>query len=85
LKNEEDEQFDRRLHLHLERSEASTETFDVDSLCNQFYRGLANVNQDFREITKMITPGHLRITLHDFGTGPFAARDIRIKNRYIAE
>jgi UV DNA damage repair endonuclease len=41
------------------------------------------VNQDFREISKMITPHHVRVTLHPHGTEMFASRDIRVKNRYV--
>ncbi len=84
IQNEEDQQFNRQLHLHLERSEGSTAMLDETSLHDAFYQGLMRVNQDFREITKMITPQHVKITLHAYGSGPFANRDIRIKNRYIA-
>jgi phenylacetate-CoA ligase len=84
IQNEEDEQFNRRLHLHLERSEGSVESLDESWLHQVFYNGLMRVNQDFREITKMIVPEQVRVTLHVYGTGPFAGRDIRIKNRYVA-
>ena len=84
IDNEEDAQFNRCLHLHLERSEGSAEPFDETHLHATFYNGLTQVNQDFREITKMITPQHVRVTLYPYGTGPFANRDIRIKNRYVA-
>ena len=75
----EDAQFNRLLHLHLEQAEGSTEI--LGDLHGVFYEGLARVNQDFREITKMITPQHVRVTLHPYGTGPFAGRDIRVKSR----
>jgi phenylacetate-CoA ligase len=84
IQNVEDEQLNRQLHLHLERSEGSTEPLEESHLHEIFYNGLIQVNQDFREITKMITPQHLRITLHPYAMGPFANRDIRIKNRYVA-
>lgn len=84
IQNEEDDRFNRRLRLHLERSQTSTELLDESRLHELFYNGLIRVNQDFREITKMITPQQVCVTLHDYGAGPFATRDIRIKNRYIA-
>jgi phenylacetate-CoA ligase len=84
IQNEEDAQFNRRLHLHLERSEGSAEPLDESHLHEVFYNGLIQVNQDFREITKMITPQHVCVTLYAYGTGPFAGRDIRIKSRYVA-
>jgi phenylacetate-CoA ligase len=84
IQNEEDKQFNRQLHLHLERSEGSAEPLDESKLHDIFYSGLMQVNQDFREITKMITPQQVRVTLYSYGEGPFANRDIRIKNRYVA-
>lgn len=82
IQNVEDAQFNRMLHLHLEQAEGSAEAFgDLHSI---FYDGLLRVNQDFREISKMITPLHVKVTLYPYGTGPFAGRDIRIKSRYVA-
>ena len=82
IQNVEDAQFNRLLYLHLEQAEGSTEI--LGDLHGVFYDGLARVNQDFREITKMITPQHVRVTLYPYGTGPFASRDIRVKSRYIS-
>jgi phenylacetate-CoA ligase len=78
----EDLEFNQILHLHLEQSEGSRE--ELGDLQAIFYEGLVRVNQDFREITKMISPRHVRATLHPYGQGPFAGRDIRVKSRYIA-
>lgn len=83
IKNEENEKFDRLLHIHLERAEGSSEPLDESKLHGAMFSGLMCVNQDFREISKMITPAQVRVTLHPYGTGPFAGRDIRIKSRYI--
>lgn len=81
IQNVEDEKFNRLLHLHLEQAEGSME--DLGDLHDVFYEGLARVNQDFREITKMITPEQVRTTIYAYGTGPFASRDIRVKSRYV--
>ena len=81
IQNVEDAQFNRQLHLHLEQAEGSTE--NLGDLHDVFYAGLARVNQDFREITKMITPAQVAVTLHPYGTGPFAGRDIRVKSKYV--
>ena len=48
------------------------------------FAGLVRVNQDFREVTRMFQPSQVKVTVHEFETGPFAGRDIRIKNNYIA-
>jgi phenylacetate-CoA ligase len=81
IQNVEDEHFNRLLHVHLEQAEGSIE--ELGDLHDVFYDGLARVNQDFREITKMITPLHVRVTLHAYGKGPFEGRDIRVKSRYV--
>jgi phenylacetate-CoA ligase len=82
IQNVEDEQFNRLLQIHLEESEAGTE--ELGDLHDVFYEGLIRVNQDFREISKMITPQQVRVTVHPYGQGPFAGRDIRVKSRYVA-
>jgi phenylacetate-CoA ligase len=82
IQNVEDEQFNRLLHLHLEQAEGSGE--ELGDLHDVFYDGLVRVNQDFREITKMITPHHVRVTIYPYGKGPFEGRDIRVKSRYVA-
>jgi phenylacetate-CoA ligase len=82
IQNVEDERFNRLLQIHLEQAEAGTE--DLGDLHDVFYEGLIRVNQDFREISKMITPQQVRVTIHAYAQGPFAGRDIRVKSRYIA-
>jgi phenylacetate-CoA ligase len=82
IQNVEDERFNRLLDLHVEQAEGSSE--ELGDLHDVFYDGLARVNQDFREITKMITRDQVRVTLHPYGKGPFEIRDIRVKSRYIA-
>jgi phenylacetate-CoA ligase len=82
IQNVEDEKFNRLLHLHIEQAEGSTE--ELGDLHDVFYDGLVRVNQDFREITKMITREQVRVTLYAYAQGPFAVRDIRVKSRYVA-
>ena len=45
---------------------------------------MIRVNQDFREVTKMFDRSQIQIFLYEYETGPFAGRDVRIKNKYIA-
>ena len=49
------------------------------------FDGLCRVNQDFREVTKMFDRSCVEIEIHEFETGPFKERDIRIKNKYVAQ
>jgi hypothetical protein len=43
------------------------------------------VNQDFREVTRMFDRSAVRIEAYPYMTGPFANRDIRIKNKYLLD
>jgi phenylacetate-CoA ligase len=45
---------------------------------------LIRVNQDFREVTKMFDRSQVQVFLYEYEDGPFAGRDVRIKNKYIA-
>jgi phenylacetate-coenzyme A ligase PaaK-like adenylate-forming protein len=82
----EDEAIDRRLKICLETVKnlpiplASTE-----KLHQVIFEGLCRVNQDFREVTKIFDPSCVEIQIYEFETGPFKERDIRIKNRYVAQ
>ena len=64
----------------ISNSRATTE-FPGD-LHDVFYNGLIRVNQDFREISKIITPQHARVA-SSICQCSFAGRDIRVKNRYV--
>ena len=50
-----------------------------------FFAGLCRVNQDFREVTKMFERSCLEIEIYGFEEGPFSERDIRVKNKYVAQ
>jgi phenylacetate-CoA ligase len=80
----EDEQINRRLKVHLETVRTVSAALpDVEQLRDIFFDGLCRTNQDFREVSKMFDRTSLEIEIHEFETGPFAGRDIRVKNRYI--
>jgi phenylacetate-CoA ligase len=78
----EDEQINRRLRIHLETVKGFQGVLP-DGLRDLFFDGLCEGNQDFREVTKMFERDCVEIEVHEFETGPFAGRDIRVKNRYI--
>jgi len=83
LASYEDEQLNRRLRIHLE----TVKTFAgklPDNLRDLFFDGLCACNQDFREVTRMFDRDCIEIQVHEFETGPFAGRDIRVKNKYIS-
>jgi phenylacetate-CoA ligase len=49
-----------------------------------FFEQLAKVNQDFREARRMLNNEELIVLqLYEFGKGPFANADVRIKARYV--
>ncbi|QKK07722.1 MAG: CoF synthetase [Planctomycetota bacterium] len=79
---ERDERLDPVLRVMLERSRGSAaET--PGGLSERLYEAIAAVNQDFREVTRMFGPERIVVEVFAFGEGPFAARDIRVKQRYI--
>jgi phenylacetate-CoA ligase len=84
LASYEDEQINRRLKIRLETVKDFSSTLP-DSLRDLFFAGLCKCNQDFREVTRMFDRECIEVEVHAFETGPFAGRDIRVKNRYIAD
>jgi phenylacetate-coenzyme A ligase PaaK-like adenylate-forming protein len=83
LSSYEDQQINRRLKIHLETVKDFSGELP-EGLRDLFFDGLCSCNQDFREVTKMFDRSCVTIEIHAFETGPFAGRDIRVKNRYIA-
>jgi phenylacetate-CoA ligase len=85
LRGREDERLTSHLEIHFERRRgAAIELPDPDRLFEIVFAGLMRVNQDFREVTRMFNRSQVSVIVHDHETGPFAGRDIRIKNNYIA-
>jgi phenylacetate-CoA ligase len=54
-------------------------------LHRKLFEGLCRVNPDFREVTRMFNPSCVEIETYGFEQGPFSQRDIRIKNKYVAQ
>lgn len=55
----------------------------VAELARLLYERLKDVNQDFREVSKLFGPDAIEVEVHENGTGPFATRDRRVKERYV--
>ena len=85
LKVIEDEQLKNKLQVHLELSKNRSDRLrpEIENLQELIFNGLIRVNQDFREVTKMFDRDQVQLFLYEYETGPFAGRDIRIKNKYI--
>ncbi|MEP7028235.1 MAG: CoF synthetase, partial [Candidatus Eisenbacteria bacterium] len=82
----EDQEARRQLEIRLELvAEPSQTVPDPAWIRDAFYDGLADANQDFREVRRMFPREALAISIHPFGTGPFAGADDRIKRKYIAD
>ena len=84
LSSYEDEQINRRLKIHLETAKGFR-TELPQNLRDLFFDGLCASNQDFREVTKMFDRSCIEVEVHAFETGPFEGRDVRVKNKYIAD
>jgi len=84
IMSQEDSELKRTLLIHLEKMKNDQADLpNLDDLHEIFFTELCRVNQDFREVTKMFDKTCVKINLHDFETGVFAGRDIRVKNKYI--
>ncbi|HJP92319.1 MAG TPA: hypothetical protein VJ875_10215 [Pyrinomonadaceae bacterium] len=82
----EDEAINRRLKIRLETvKDLPSSLAPPEQLHQLIFDGLCRVNQDFREVTKMFDRSCLEIEIYAFETGPFKDRDIRVKNKYIAQ
>ena len=76
----------RRLKIRLETvKELPGPLTPIEQLHQTFFAGLCRVNQDFREVTKMFDRSCLEIEIYGFEDGPFSERDIRVKNKYVAQ
>ncbi len=80
----EDERLTSHLTIHLEETGSAVSSEVANSLDELFFDALARVNQDFREVSKLFDRRQVHVQVHARDTGPFAGRDIRIKNKYIA-
>jgi len=82
----EDEAINRRLKIRLETvKNLPSPLAATEQLHQTMFEGLCRVNQDFREVTKMFDRSCVELEIYDFETGPFKDRDIRVKNKYIAQ
>jgi phenylacetate-CoA ligase len=86
LKVIEDDQLKNKLQIHLELSKNRGDGLrsEIENLQEVMVSGLIRVNQDFREVTKMFDRSQVQVFLYEYEDGPFAGRDVRIKNKYIA-
>ena len=85
LQSLEDEGLRRILRIHLERSlNQRGDLPERSELDRIVFDELCQVNQDFREVTKMFERSDVQVVLHEFETGIFSQRDIRVKNKYVA-
>jgi len=82
----EDEAINRRLKIRLETvKDLPGPLAPIEELHQTFFEGLCRVNQDFREVTRMFDRGCIEIEIYEFENGPFSERDIRVKNKYVAQ
>ena len=82
----EDESINRRLKIRLETvKNLPNPLAAAEQLHQTMFEGLCRVNQDFREVTKMFDRSCVELEIYEFETGPFKGRDIRVKNKYVAQ
>jgi hypothetical protein len=86
LEVREETSLSKTLVINLERQAGAGAPEPAGADLNQLlYRRLQDVNQDFREVSKLFGPDKIEVCVHDHGCGPFAGQDIRLKRRYVAQ
>lgn len=72
------------LVITLEQSESAAPLEEDDAtLAHRFLSRLKTLNPDFYEASRLFEPDQLVIERCAYATGPFANRDVRLKNHYI--
>ena len=89
----EDESLAKKLVIRLERapredvgaggSGVGSEGGVEGGLGQLLYDRLRDVNQDFREVSRLFGSDAIEVQAFDNGTGPFGTRDRRVKERYV--
>jgi len=81
----EDAEANKTLVLAFELAEGREPPRDLERIRTELHQALIAVNQDYREASRFITPGHEPTPeFHAAKSGPFAGHDIRLKRVYIA-
>lgn len=74
----------QHLIIHLEKLKNMKGALPAPEVVSEIvFEELCRINQDFREVTKMFDRSCIQIQIHDYESGVFADRDIRVKNKYI--
>ena len=82
----EDERINKKLTLALEFAEGLKIPKDLDEkeIAIKIFEKLKEVNQDYREIAGIVPKASTPLVeLYEYGKGPFAINDIRLKQNYI--
>ena len=81
----EDKEGNKKLIISLEVQKGETnELIDLEKTQATFFENLSKINQDFREVRKMLPNSSLTVLcFENFGSGSFKENDIRIKSKYI--
>ena len=85
LSIDQDKEGTKKLIISLEVQKGETiESLNLEKTQATFFENLSKINQDFREVRKMLPNSSLTVLcFEDFGSGSFKENDIRIKAKYI--
>ena len=85
LSIDEDKEGTKKLIISIEVQKGeTTELLDLKKIQANFFENLSKINQDFREVRKMLPNSSFTVlSFEDFGSGSFKENDIRIKAKYI--
>ena len=82
----EDAQANKRMEIAVELAEGAPMPGNAEALGEELFECLAAINGDFLNAWKHTAPpdNMPKLTLHTFGTGPFAGGQRKLKNEYVA-
>jgi len=82
----EDKHQNKIMHIAIELTANTKNTYNEKSIKTQLLENLAKLNKDFNNAYyHTATPDqHPKVTLHEFGTGPFEGGQRKLKNEYVA-
>lgn len=81
----ENKQHDKLMHIAIELAEGKADKLDHKAIATTLLDRLADINHDFNNAYRhTATPDQYpKVTIHEFGTGPFEGGQRKLKNEYV--
>ncbi|MES2971325.1 MAG: CoF synthetase [Patescibacteria group bacterium] len=82
----ENKKSDKLMHIAIELCKDKTDNYDHKNLAEEVLTKLAAINKDFYNAYYHTATAdqHPKVSIHEYGTGPFAGGQRKLKNEYVA-